>query len=56
MEMAIKAEQARSMAYKAETELHSEAMKEAEDMDRSPEKYKSYKDVDSMMEDILGEV
>lgn len=30
MEMTIKAEQARSMAYKAETELHSEAMKEAE--------------------------
>ena len=33
-----------------------EAMKEAEEMLRSPEKYKKYDDVDSMMEDILGEV
>ena len=36
--------------------LTLEAMKEAEELTRSPEKYKSYKDVDSMMEDILGEV
>ena len=33
-----------------------EAMKEAQEMYRSPEKYKKYDSVDSMMEDILGEV
>lgn len=33
-----------------------EAMEEALEMMRSPEKYKKYSDVDSMMEDILGEV
>ena len=33
-----------------------EAMKEAEDMRRFPEKYKRYDNVDDMMEDILGEV
>ena len=33
-----------------------EAMKEAQAISRSPEKYKRYGDVDSMMEDILGEV
>lgn len=33
-----------------------EAMEEASEMMRSPEKYKKYSDVDSMMEDILGEV
>ena len=33
-----------------------EAMKEAQEISRSPEKYKRYGDVDSMMEDILGEV
>ena len=33
-----------------------EAMKEAQEMRRSPEKYKKYDNVDSMMEDILGEV
>ena len=33
-----------------------EAMKEAEDMRRFPEKYKWYDNVDDMMEDILGEV
>ena len=32
------------------------AMKEAEEMRHHPEKYKSYRDVDQMMEDILGEV
>lgn len=30
-----------------------DAMREAQEMLRSPEKYKSYTDVDSMMEDIL---
>ena len=33
-----------------------EAMKEAQEMSRSPEKYKRYDNVDSMMEDILGEI
>ena len=32
------------------------AIKEVEDMERHPEKYKSYTDVDVMMRDILGEV
>ena len=32
------------------------AMKETEEMRRRPEKYASYKDVDQMMGDILGEV
>ncbi len=32
------------------------AMKEAHEMSASPEGYKSYNNVDSMMEDILGEV
>ena len=32
------------------------AIKEVEDMERHPEKYKSYTDVDVMMGDILGEV
>lgn len=36
--------------------LTLEAMKEAQEMFRSPEKYKKYDSVDSMMEDILGEV
>ena len=31
-------------------------MKEAQEMFRSPEKYKKYDNVDRMMEDILGEV
>ena len=33
-----------------------DAMKEAQEMSRSPEKYKKYDNVDAMMEDILGEV
>ena len=33
-----------------------EAMKEAQEMLRSPEKYKKYDNVDNMMEDILGEI
>ncbi len=33
-----------------------EAMKEAQEMLRSPEKYKKYDDVDTMMGDILGEI
>lgn len=32
------------------------AMKEASDMFASPDKYKRYDSVDSMMEDILGEI
>lgn len=33
-----------------------DAMKESQEMSRHPEKYKKYDNVDSMMEDILGEV
>lgn len=33
-----------------------EAMKEANDMFMSPDKYKRYSSVDNMMEDILGEI
>ena len=33
-----------------------EAMREGQEMLNYPEKYKSYDNVDSMMEDILGEV
>ena len=33
-----------------------EAMKEAQEMLRSPEKYQKYDNVDSMVEDILNEV
>lgn len=32
------------------------AMKEIEEMKKHPERYKSYKNVEEMMEDILGEV
>ena len=33
-----------------------DAMREAQEILRSPEKYKSYSEVDSMMEDILSEI
>ncbi|MBQ1217716.1 MAG: type II toxin-antitoxin system RelB/DinJ family antitoxin [Clostridia bacterium] len=33
-----------------------EAMKEAQEMSRSPENYKKYDTVDGMIEDILGEI
>lgn len=36
--------------------LTLDAMREAQDMFRSPKKYKKYDNVDTMMEDILGEV
>lgn len=36
--------------------LTLDAMREAQEMRSSPEKYKRYDNVDSMMEDILGEV
>ncbi len=36
--------------------LTLDAMREAQEMRSSPEKYKRYDSVDSMMEDILGEV
>lgn len=32
------------------------AMKEVEEMERHPEKYKRYKDVDEMMKDLLSDV
>ncbi len=34
----------------------ADAMREAREMVRNPEKYRKYDDVDDMMEDILGEV
>ncbi|MBQ3002136.1 MAG: type II toxin-antitoxin system RelB/DinJ family antitoxin [Clostridia bacterium] len=36
--------------------LTLDAMKEAQEMSHYPERYKKYDNVDSMMEDILGEV
>ena len=36
--------------------LTLDAMREAQEMRSSPEKYKRYDNVDSMMDDILGEV
>ena len=45
-----------SITRKVPNQLTLEAMKEAQEMLRSPEKYKKYDSVDSMMEDILGEV
>ena len=45
-----------SITREVPNKITLEAMKEAQEMFRSPEKYKKYDDVDSMMEDILGEV
>ena len=45
-----------SITREVPNKLTCEAMKEAQKMFRSPEKYKRYDSVDSMMEDILGEV
>ena len=45
-----------SITREAPNKITLEAMREAQDMQRSPEKYKKYDNVDSMMEDILGEV
>lgn len=45
-----------SITREAPNKLTVEAMKEAQEMSRSPQMYKKYDDVDSMMEDILGEV
>ncbi len=45
-----------SITREVPNKLTIEAMKEAQEMLRSPEKYKKYDSVDSMMEDILGEV
>ena len=45
-----------SITREVPNKLTLEAMKEAQEMLRSPEKYKKYDSVDSMMEDILGEV
>lgn len=45
-----------SVTREAPNKLTLEAMKEAQEMLRSPEKYKKYDSVDSMMEDILGDV
>ena len=45
-----------SISRDVPNKITREAMKEAQEMSRFPEKYKKYTDVDSMMEDILGEV
>ena len=45
-----------SITRESPNRITLDAMKEAEEMLRSPEKYKRYDDVDRMMEDILGEV
>ena len=45
-----------SITREVPNKLTIEAMKEAQEMLRSPEKYKKYDSVDSMMEEILGEV
>ncbi len=45
-----------SITRETPNKITLKAMKEAQEMSRSPEKYKKYSDVDSMMEDILGEV
>lgn len=45
-----------SVTREVPNKITLEAMKEAQDIYRFPEKYKRYDDVDSMMEDILGEV
>ena len=45
-----------SITREAPNKITFEAMKEAQDMLRSPEKYKKYDSVDTMVEDILGEV
>ena len=45
-----------SISREVPNKITLEAMKEAQEMFRSPEKYKKYDNVDSMMEDILGEV
>ena len=45
-----------SITREVPNKITFEAMKEAQEMFRCPEKYKKYDDVDSMREDILGEV
>ena len=45
-----------TITREAPNRVTQEAMKEAEEMLRSPEKYKKYDDVDRMTEDILSEV
>lgn len=45
-----------SITREAPNKTTLEAMKESKEMLRAPEKYKKYDNVDSMLEDILGEV
>lgn len=44
-----------SITREVPNQITAEAMKEAQAMLRSPEKYQRYDNVDKMMEDILGE-
>lgn len=45
-----------AITRKTPNKLTIKAMEESEKMARHPEKYKKYNSVDSMMEDILGDV
>ena len=45
-----------SITRETPNKITLDAMKEAQEMFRSPEKYKRYDNVDSMLEDILSEV
>ena len=45
-----------SITREVPNKITLEAMKEAQEMLRSPEKYKKYNNVDSMLGDILGEI
>ena len=45
-----------SITREVPNKITLEAMKEAQEMFRFPEKYKKYDNVDSMMDDILSEV
>ena len=45
-----------SITREVPNKITLEAMKEAQEILRSPEKYKKYDSVDAMMEDVLGEI
>ena len=45
-----------SITRKIPNKITMDAMREAQEMLHSPEKYKRYSNVDSMLEEILGEV
>ncbi|MBE6574527.1 MAG: type II toxin-antitoxin system RelB/DinJ family antitoxin [Ruminococcaceae bacterium] len=45
-----------TIAREVPNDITLAAMREAQEIDKHPEKYKKYSDVDEMMEDILGEI